>query len=432
VIDASTQLLPAELAPYTVESLYADHGDGGAWGYWLMLAGVAGAVACLPFVEVDVSVHAVGQLRPATDRIELRAAVSGHIARVLAQDNDPVRTGQPLLVLASRDLDERLNRNRALQARCEDLIADLGRVTAESAAPGADAGTPAPSEACAGIAGIATPTLRGEHAQLLAQLRSNRLDETRARAECDRFEALAARGIASRRDLERARYELERLQADAVVIWRQAAARWQLRMRDEETAFGELASEEKRLREEQTHFTIHAPVDGMLIGFTGWSAGGFVSAGQSLGAVSPSDQLLVEAHVSPRDIGLVAPGQAAKIQVDAYPYTQWGLLDGTVTSVSGDLAGPGFGSGPASPMFKVLLRPAAAALHLSNGTRGELKKGLTVQIRFLVARRTLFQLLHEGADAWFNPQGALRPGPPVTRLEPLSPASRRVKKPTNA
>jgi HlyD family secretion protein len=32
-----------------------------------------------------------------------------------------------------------------------------------------------------------------------------------------------------------------------------------------------------------------------------------------------------------------------------------------------------------------------------------IKKGMTVQVRFLVTRRTLFQLLFDKADDWLNP-----------------------------
>jgi HlyD family secretion protein len=125
-----------------------------------------------------------------------------------------------------------------------------------------------------------------------------------------------------------------------------------------------------------------------------------VGAGQALGAVSPDDALLVEAHVLSRDAGLVTLGQAVRLQVDAYAYTWWGTLEGTVTAIGGD----SLVSDRAPPGFKVLIRPAATALVLRNGTRAELRKGLTVSARFLVARRSVLQLLYDEAGAWLNPQ----------------------------
>ena len=40
--------------------------------------------------------------------------------------------------------------------------------------------------------------------------------------------------------------------------------------------------------------------------------------------------------VSNRDIGFVRPGQQAEIKVDTFPFTRYGLLRGTVLSVSQD------------------------------------------------------------------------------------------------
>jgi HlyD family secretion protein len=42
-------------------------------------------------------------------------------------------------------------------------------------------------------------------------------------------------------------------------------------------------------------------------------------------------------------------------------------------------------------------------LHLKNGFAGELKKGMTVQARFVVIKRSLWQLLFDKIDDWVNP-----------------------------
>lgn len=47
---SSPALMPASLAQHTVESLYAEHGPQRPWIYWLVLAGLIGALAGLPLV----------------------------------------------------------------------------------------------------------------------------------------------------------------------------------------------------------------------------------------------------------------------------------------------------------------------------------------------------------------------------------------------
>jgi HlyD family secretion protein len=90
-----------------------------------------------------------------------------------------------------------------------------------------------------------------------------------------------------------------------------------------------------------------------------------------------------------------------RLQVDAYTYTLWGTLDGQVTNIGGDIVAPDPG---AAPGFKITIRPAATSLHLPNGARAELRKGLTVSARFLVARRSLLQFFYDESGMWLTPQ----------------------------
>lgn len=396
-------LYPANMVQDSVESLFAAHGPQRPMVYWLLLSGVMGALIALPLVKVDVSVRASGWVRPETERADLRPAVSGHIAQVLARDNEHVHAGQPLLTLNARDVEERLARNRVLQAERAALVSDLSGLTTDRVGVEEGRGSTA-----SGLK-FQTTALLAEHAQFRAQLESYRLAETKARSELARYTTLAAKGIASQQELDNARYEVERLQAESKLVVEQAIAKWEARLRDERAARTDLESEEKRLREELAQYTLRAPAGGVLIGFTGLSAGGFVAAGQILGAVSPEDALRVETFVSPKDVGLIRAQQAVRLQIDAYPYTQWGTLDGTVTAISGDLApsaAPAAGGQGQAPVFKVLIRPAADHLALPNGVRGELKKGLTLSARFLVARRSLLQVLYEDVSSWLDPQAS--------------------------
>jgi HlyD family secretion protein len=42
-------------------------------------------------------------------------------------------------------------------------------------------------------------------------------------------------------------------------------------------------------------------------------------------------------------------------------------------------------------------------LRLKSGQEGEIKKGMTFNARFVIARRSLFQLLYDKVDDWLNP-----------------------------
>jgi membrane fusion protein, peptide pheromone/bacteriocin exporter len=87
-----------------------------------------------------------------------------------------------------------------------------------------------------------------------------------------------------------------------------------------------------------------------------------------------------------------------KLQIDAFNQNDWGTLDGTIIDISGDIL-----MVDQSPVYRVLCSLSKSYLTLSNGYRGELKKGMSLQARFILTERSLFQLLFDNIDDWLNP-----------------------------
>jgi len=91
------------------------------------------------------------------------------------------------------------------------------------------------------------------------------------------------------------------------------------------------AQEKTRLQQ------LTSPVDGIVQQLAVHTVGGVVTPAQVLLVVVPADtKLQIEAMVSNRDIGFVQEGQEAQIKVDTFNFTRYGLLHGTVLSVSSD------------------------------------------------------------------------------------------------
>lgn len=383
----------------TVEELFAAHGPERPATYWLLALLLVGAMGCLPFVQVDVSVRAAGWIRPASERTELRPPVAGHIVRILAQENGPVSAGAPVIVLSSREVEEALSRNRARQRELGDEISDLDALLG---------GVRNGSVPATGTT-LSLPALRAEQEQFLVQLASYRLAESKARTELDRYSRLSSKGIATQQELDAARYEVERLAAEVELLVRQNVSRWEARLKERKMALADLASEENRLGVELGRHVVRAPADGVLLGVSSLSVGGFVSAGQTLGFVSPAEALRAELFVSPRDIGFVHVGQPVRLQVDAFPYAQWGMLEGEVESVSGDLLGSGAPGAAGAAAFRIIVRLATTTLHRPNGMTGEIRKGMSLTGRFLVGRRSLLDLLHQQLSDRLDPRAGATP-----------------------
>ena len=82
---------------------------------------------------------------------------------------------------------------------------------------------------------------------------------------------------------------------------------------------------------------VRAPVAGIINRLRVTTPGAAVGPGEPLVELVPAgDKLLVEAKVSPADIGFVAAGQKARVRVSAYDSSIYGALDGVVQNVAPD------------------------------------------------------------------------------------------------
>ena len=80
-----------------------------------------------------------------------------------------------------------------------------------------------------------------------------------------------------------------------------------------------------------------APVNGTVQQLAVHTTGGVVTEAQPLMVIVPSNQPVeVEALFENKDIGFVRQGQEVEIKVDTFTFTKYGVLDGTVISISDD------------------------------------------------------------------------------------------------
>jgi hemolysin D len=82
---------------------------------------------------------------------------------------------------------------------------------------------------------------------------------------------------------------------------------------------------------------LRSPIDGTVQQLAIHTVGGVVTPAQQLMIIVPTESHLeVEAMISNRDIGFISVGQQAELKIDTFNFTRYGLLHGTVVSVSQD------------------------------------------------------------------------------------------------
>ncbi|MFM0158548.1 MULTISPECIES: HlyD family type I secretion periplasmic adaptor subunit [Paraburkholderia] len=94
--------------------------------------------------------------------------------------------------------------------------------------------------------------------------------------------------------------------------------------------------DETKAQTRQALLSLSAPVSGTVQQLATHTLGGVVTTAQSLMEIVPDDTLEVEAQLENKDIGFVNVGQTVAVKVEAFPYTRYGFVTGTVVSVSND------------------------------------------------------------------------------------------------
>lgn len=108
-------------------------------------------------------------------------------------------------------------------------------------------------------------------------------------------------------------------------------------LEENERRLAALRQELIKARQKEAQSRLHAPVAGTVQQLTVFTLGGVVTTGQQLMIIVPKGtRLEVEAMLLNRDKGFVHEGQDARIKIESFNFTKYGVLDGTVTAVSND------------------------------------------------------------------------------------------------
>ncbi|MDQ6477425.1 hypothetical protein [Dyadobacter sp. LHD-138] len=85
--------------------------------------------------------------------------------------------------------------------------------------------------------------------------------------------------------------------------------------------------------------------------------------------------------------------------MDAFNYNEWGMVKGKVEDIARD-----FTIIKDQPVFKVKCSLDQKKLQLKNGYQVTLTKGLSLRAEFVITKRSLYQLIYDKVDDWFDPR----------------------------
>ena len=139
---------------------------------------------------------------------------------------------------------------------------------------------------------------------------------------------------------------------------------------------------------------MRAPLDGRVGSLTSKRAGAVVDEREELGVVVPSGELLVAADFEVAEAtGRIAPGQAARMRLDGFPWARFGSLEARVVAVAAE---------PENGLVRVELAPVAPegfAVPLLHGMTGTVEVAVETVSPAELVLRSLGRRLQGGSAA---------------------------------
>jgi hemolysin D len=344
---------------------------------WILLIGLVVTVSWLILGKVDVVASAQGKLIPADNVKLVQPAEPGIVRAILVRDGQSVKKGQPLI-----ELDPTVSGAEAEQARSALQTAELDAARARAVLSGLDgrgltfvAPIGTPDDVAQTQAQLARAELAGIEAMIAGNAADGRIaSATRGEAQVQAAklaetlplldqqiaanEALLEKGYVSKLrviEMKRQRLIAGRDRDAAIQTINRANAQMAsagsggARNRAEARAkvLGDLAkavSDASLRREELVKSTqrsslqrLLSPVDGIVSQLAVHTVGGVVEAAKPIMVVVPSGgSLVVEAKVLNKDMGFVNVGQPVAVKLEAFPFTRFGTVPGTITNIGSD------------------------------------------------------------------------------------------------
>ena len=345
---------------------------------WTIIGTASFGFCFAVFARIDEVVLASGELQPLGAERPIKAPFGGIVKEILVREGQAVKTGQALM-----RFDAEVSEKRAQTLKTQ-LKLEVKRFEEESRSIKAR-----------------VSSLRERKEGLKRALLTEEEIYTN-------IIPLAQQGAFKRTELLRQRNRVEQLESEVA----QARANLQevqaqlLKM--EQESLREISDLERQLVEVEDTLSkeiLSSPVDGLVFGLVPSSPGYATSAGEILVNVVPGGVLEAKIFVTNRDVGFLKKGMKAQVRVDAFPYTQFGSLPGTLKSV-GTLPIKPDAQNP-QPRF-----PAYIALQRETLRKGRdefpVSAGQSVQANLILRDKRVISLLTDAVQKALDSLRAIR------------------------
>ena len=340
------------------------------------------------FSEIDQVARAPGVVIPSSKIQIIQSKDGGVLLALPVGAGDRVEKGQ---IIAQFDVTDAEADYREAKARAAGLEARMVRLRAEIYGRLPD-----------------FSSLSREFPQFIESQEALYLKRTAAQkdeiASLERILALVEEEIAMNEPLEKqgdvSKTELLRLQRQEAELVSQIINTRNEYFEDAQAEYNELEGELEGIvqvlvqrRRQLRQQTLTAPVAGVVKNVRVTTEGGVIRPGEDVMEIVPiEDDLVIEAKVSPADIGFIALGQDAAVKIDAFDYTIYGDLAGTLFYISADTLEENTRQGDL-PFYRVHVRTDGKRFSAVPNKDLQILSGMTATVEIRTGKNTILNYL---------------------------------------
>ncbi len=336
---------------------------------WSLIGTTGFALAWLALAQTEEIVVAPGKLEPIGSVREVELPVGGVAERILVKEGDQVKEGQALVEL---DTSSSLEKQRSLQKAIQLKKAELKLKQLEL-----------------------TRYLEMNDEQLLnlrQQLNLEQEIETRLKGLTEQGGIGELQYLSQRNKVQQLTGQLRETSADRL---RQKAVLNQ-NMEQLRSNVAQLQADLAEANNLVKYATLRSPVNGVVFDLKPAGKGFVSGSNEPVLKVVPFDKLQANVEVASSDIGFVRAGMASDINIDSFPATDFGVLEGTVKQVGSDALPPDPSKQREVYRYPVTIQLTNQQLRLKSGRRLPLQVGMSLSAHIKLRKVTYLQLLLGG------------------------------------
>ena len=333
---------------------------------WSLIGTTAFAVGWLAIARTEEIVVAQGKLEPLGDVKEIQIPVGGVARDILIKGGARVSKGQILIQLATETSSEQEN---SLEAQFTKKQQQL--------------------------------KLKLEEQQGTLDLSREQVATTRDNLALEqqilsRFEFLSAQGASSELQYLQQRNKVRELRGRVTKEKLDGARQQSILNQEIEQLNSQLAQLKAQLTEAKVtlkYQSLRSPVDGVVFDLKPTTPGFVAQSSEPVLKIVPFNNLEADVEIPSNKIGFVREGMSVDISIDSFPATDFGVLEGKVTSIGSDALPPDQQKQRQEYRFPATIQLDSQQLKLKNGTTLPLQVGMSLTANIKLRSVSYLQLL---------------------------------------